>query len=98
MKRDRNGCAARGPSGRVPLADFQPRHPGGLHAYLRTAVYSVIIDYIRRAGRRPAGVELDERLASQLPSPHDEAVANEDRHIYETALQMLSDGDRDLIS
>jgi RNA polymerase sigma factor (sigma-70 family) len=79
------------------LGDFQPQHPGGLHAYLRAAVYSVIIDHIRRAGRRPSPVDLDERLASALPSPHEEAVANEDRKIFEMALQMLSDGDRDLI-
>jgi RNA polymerase sigma-70 factor (ECF subfamily) len=79
------------------LGTFRPQRTGSFHKYLRMAVMSQVLDEIRRAGRRPAGVELDHDLPSNLPSPYDIAVKGEDREIYEQALDTLSDDDRDLV-
>jgi RNA polymerase sigma factor (sigma-70 family) len=79
------------------LADFEPEHPGALHAYLRTSVAHRIVDELRRAHRRPPGVELDSDLLSALPSPYDSAASREDRRIFEAALLELRDDDRELV-
>jgi RNA polymerase sigma-70 factor (ECF subfamily) len=79
------------------LATFQPERPGALHAYLRTAVLHRIFDELRQARRVPAGIGLDDDLASTLPSPYELAVKQEDREIFEAALAELRDEDRELI-
>ncbi len=78
------------------VATFRPEGPGKFHAYLRQAVMSHIIDEIRRAVRRPL-VELDGDLSSGLPSPYELAVSQEDREMYESCLQELSEDDRELV-
>jgi RNA polymerase sigma-70 factor (ECF subfamily) len=79
------------------LATFRPQRTGSFHKYLRMAVMSQVLDEIRRAGRRPVGVELDHELPSGLPSPYEIAVRSEDREFYEQALEQLSDDDRELV-
>lgn len=79
------------------LGTFRPQRTGSFHKYLRMAVMSQVLDEIRRAGRRPAGVELDHELPSGLPSPYELAVRQEDREVYEQALDQLSDDDRELV-
>jgi RNA polymerase sigma-70 factor (ECF subfamily) len=79
------------------IANFRPQRPGGFHALLRTAVRCEIIDKIRAAGRRPLGVELEDDLPSALPSPYELALEQEDRDIYEEALEQLSEDDRELV-
>lgn len=79
------------------LGTFEPERPGALHAYLRTAVLHRILDEVRRAHRAPPGVELEDNLASALPSPYEIAIRQEDRDIFERALSELRDEDRELI-
>ena len=79
------------------LATFQPERPGALHGYLRKAVLNRILDQLRAARRRPAGVELDDGLPSALPSPYELALKEEDRHLFESALDGLGDEDRELV-
>jgi RNA polymerase sigma-70 factor (ECF subfamily) len=79
------------------IATFRPERPGGFHCLLRTAVRCEIIDKIRAAARRPLNVEIEDGLPSELASPYESALAQEDRDIYEEALQLLSDDDRDLV-
>ena len=79
------------------LADFQPSHDGGLHAYLRTAVINRIRDEMRRARRRPQFTELAEDVPSLFPSPCDSAANNEAMGRYDAAFSELTEGERDLI-
>jgi RNA polymerase sigma factor (sigma-70 family) len=79
------------------LTTFQPERPGALHAYLRKAVLNRILDQLRSTRRGPIGVELDETLPSMLPSPYEMALKQEDREIFEWALDELRDEDRELI-
>jgi RNA polymerase sigma-70 factor (ECF subfamily) len=79
------------------LASFHPERPGSLHAYLRTSVLNRIYDELRQAHRRPQGVELDDDLASALPSPYESAVGRENLEIFEAALSELNEGDRELV-
>ena len=79
------------------LGTFEPERSGALHAYLRTAVLHRIFDELRRARRAPVGVELGDDLTTAEPSPYERAVAQEDREIFEAALQELRDEDRELI-
>ena len=79
------------------LPTFQPDRPGALHWYLRTAVLNRIRDELRKVGRRPPGVELDDNLASTVPSPYDVAAMDEDRAMFERALNDLREDDRELV-
>lgn len=79
------------------LETFEPERPGALHAYLRKAVLNRILDELRAARRGPSGVELDDSLPSIQPSPYEMAVKQEDREIFEAALEELREEDRELI-
>jgi RNA polymerase sigma-70 factor, ECF subfamily len=79
------------------LMTFQPERPGALHAYLRKTVLRRILDELRAARRGPAGVELDDSLPSVQPSPYELALKQEDREIFEAALEELREEDRELI-
>jgi DNA-directed RNA polymerase specialized sigma24 family protein len=62
-----------------------------------TAVMNRIRDELRRAHRRPPPAELDEELASDLPSPLLNAIGKETLAGYEAALDRLREEDRELI-
>lgn len=79
------------------LETFEPERPGALHAYLRRAVLNRILDELRSARRGPPGIELDEALPSHQPSPYEMAAKQEDREIFEAALEELRDEERELI-
>jgi len=79
------------------LSHFDANGGGALHRYLRTAVMNRIRDELRRAHRRPAAAELDEELASDLPSPLLKAIGKETLAGYEAALDRLREDDRELI-
>ena len=79
------------------LANFDPKGPGALHAYLRTAVMNRIRDELRRASRRPAPTELDEDLRSESASPLELAMGKEVLDRYEAALAELGEAERELI-
>lgn len=79
------------------LKTFEHRHEGALQAYLRQAVLNRIRDECRRAGRRPAIGELDERVVDAGMSPLEAAVGVETIGRYEAALQQLRPDDREVI-
>jgi RNA polymerase sigma-70 factor, ECF subfamily len=79
------------------LPTFQPDRPGAFHWYLRTAVLNRIRDELRKVNRRPHSVELDENLASAVPSPYDLTAMDEDHAMFERALNGLRDDDRELV-
>lgn len=79
------------------LDTFEYRHEGALQAYLRQAVMNRIRDECRRAGRRPAGGELDERTPDDHASPLEEVIGVQAVEQYEHALTRLSSDDREAI-
>jgi RNA polymerase sigma factor (sigma-70 family) len=60
-------------------------------------VHNRILDELRSARRSPPGVELDDSLPSRQPSPYEVAAKQEDREIFDAALEELRDDERELI-
>jgi RNA polymerase sigma-70 factor, ECF subfamily len=79
------------------LDTFEPRHVGAMQAYLRQSVINRIRDEVRRIGRHPTPAELPEDLASDLPSPLEEAVRSEAYDRYRAVLLQLSPRDREMV-
>ena len=79
------------------LDSFQPRHVGAMQAYLRQSVLNRIRDEVRRIGRHPASCELPDDMASEEPSPLEQAVKSEAVSKYYEGLATLSLRDRQLI-
>ena len=79
------------------LDTFEPRHVGAMQAYLRQSVINRIRDEVRRIGRHPTPVDLPEDLASEIPSPLEEAVRAEAYDRYRAVLVQLSPRDREMI-
>lgn len=79
------------------LDSFEPRHVGAMQAYLRQSVINRIRDEVRRIGRHPAPAELPQDLASELPSPLEEAVRVEAYERYRAVLVQLTPRDREII-
>jgi RNA polymerase sigma-70 factor (ECF subfamily) len=73
---------------------FEPRHEGALQAYLRQAVLNRIRDELRRAGRRPALVELGDGQPDPGASPLEHAMGREALDRYEAGLAGLREADR----
>ena len=79
------------------LDTFEPRHVGAMQAYLRQSVINRIRDEVRRIGRHPTPVDLPDDLASEIPSPLEEAVRAEAYDRYRAVLMQLSPRDREMI-
>jgi RNA polymerase sigma-70 factor (ECF subfamily) len=79
------------------LDTFEPRHVGAMQAYLRQSVINRIRDEVRRIGRHPTPVDLPEDLASEVPSPLEEAVRAEAYDRYRAVLAQLSPRDREMV-
>jgi RNA polymerase sigma-70 factor (ECF subfamily) len=79
------------------LDNFEPRHVGAMQAYLRQSVINRIRDEVRRIGRHPTPAELPEDLASEMPSPLEEAVRAEAYDRYRAVLVELSPRDREMV-
>lgn len=79
------------------IDSFEPRHEGALHAYLRQAILNRIRDEIRRVGRHPAAVPLDEHHPDRGASPLELAIGHQNVERYEAALQRLSSIHREAI-
>ena len=79
------------------LGTFEPNREGALQAYLRQAVMNGIRDAIRRAGRRPTAVPLDEAMPGHDLSPLEHAIGQDAAARYEAALAALKPGDREAI-
>jgi RNA polymerase sigma-70 factor, ECF subfamily len=79
------------------LQDFEPRHEGAFHAYLRQALLNKIRDQIRAVNRRPVGEPLAEDWPATDPSPLEEAIGQQALERYEAALARLRPEDREAI-
>lgn len=76
---------------------FEPRGVGALHAYLRQAVLNRVREELRRKGRTPARLDLDDVALESGDSPLDEAIGRETLDRYEAALARLRPADREAV-
>lgn len=76
---------------------FESRHEGALQAYLRQAVVNRIRDEVRRAGRAPATMELEEDQRDRGASPLELAIGREAVERYEVALARLRPEEREAV-
>ena len=79
------------------IGEFEPRHEGAFHGYLRQALINRVRDEIRRANRHAPPQPLDPAKASTDPSPLEEAIGRETLERYEAALLRLKPTDREAI-
>ena len=82
---------------------FDPRGPGALHAYLRQAVMNRVRDELRRRGRQPATLTLDDTgVGDSLSieggeSPLAHAIGRENLDRYQRALSSLRPEEREAV-
>lgn len=76
---------------------FEPRHVGAMQAYLKQSVINRIRDEVRRIGRHPHPVELNDEHASDETSPLEVAIQAEAYDRYRQALKELGPKDRELV-
>ena len=79
------------------LDTFEPRHVGAMQAYLRQSVMNRIRDEVRRITRHATPAELPDDLASEVPSPLEEAVRSEAYERYRAVLVQLRSRDRQMV-
>lgn len=79
------------------IDQFEPRHEGAFHGYLRQALLNRVRDEIRSAHRRGPAEALDTARPGSEPSPLEEAIGQEALERYEAALARLKPDDRDAL-
>jgi RNA polymerase sigma-70 factor (ECF subfamily) len=79
------------------IGEFEPRHEGALHAYLRRAVMNRIRDEIRKRQSRGEPAALDSQVVDRDPSPLEQAIGQQAVERYERALGRLRDEERDVL-
>lgn len=79
------------------LDGIEVRGPGGFQAYVRRAVLNRIRDQIRWARRRPGPDGVPEDLEDRTPSPLEMAIGGELLGRYESALDALSEAERQVL-
>ncbi len=79
------------------IENFEPRRVGALQAYLRNAVLNRLRDELRRKGREPDSVNLDNIDVEAADSPLEAAIGRERVDAYEQALERLKPEEREAI-
>lgn len=79
------------------IGEFEPRHEGAFHAYLRQALLNRVRDEVRHAHLRSPAEPLDTARPSSDPSPLEEAIGQEALERYEAALGRLRPADQGAI-
>jgi RNA polymerase sigma factor (sigma-70 family) len=85
------------------LGVFDPRGPGALHAYLRQAVMNKLRDELRRRGRQPETLTLDDPAGGEAlgieggESPLTQAIGRENVERYQRALATLKPEEREAV-
>lgn len=78
------------------IEDFEPRRVGALQAYLRQAILNRVREELRRKGRQPDAISLDE-MVDAGESPLEQAIGREAVESYEQALARLRPEEREAI-
>ena len=76
------------------VKEFESRHPGAFRAYLWRVLQNEIRDEIRRKGRRPATMQLDENRLDEERGGRTANVDPETLVAYQQALETLEPEDR----
>jgi len=76
---------------------FEPRHVGGMQAFLRRTVTNRICDELRRLSRRPQPLTLVDEHPCDSMSPQEAAIQAETYQRYREALPRLRAKDRALV-
>jgi RNA polymerase sigma-70 factor (ECF subfamily) len=80
------------------IEDFDVRGVGALQAYLRQAVLNRVRDELRRKGRAPERMDVDElELEAAEGSPLEEAIGREAVERYQAALTRLRPSEREVV-
>jgi len=79
------------------IEEFESRREGAFLAYLRSILMNLIRDEARRVSRGPGREELGEDLASTHPSPLEDTVGRDAMERYDTALNRLSEQQREAV-
>ncbi|CAN5891358.1 N/A [soil metagenome] len=79
------------------LPAFSPQHHQAFAAYVCVALRNQVKDVLRRASRRPLGEPVGGDEPADDPSPLEQAVGHQTLQRYESALQRLSERDRELV-
>jgi RNA polymerase sigma factor (sigma-70 family) len=79
------------------IGEFEPRHEGAFHGYLRQALLNRVRDEIRRANRHAPPEPLDTAKPGSDPSPLEEAIGQEALERYEAALARLRPEEREAL-
>jgi len=79
------------------LDSFEPRGEGAFLAYLRQILLNKIRDQARRAKRRPQHEGLDDDLGAVSRSPLEEVIGRESLDRYESALNRLTETQRQAV-
>ena len=79
------------------IEGFEPRRVGALQAYLRNAVLNRLRDELRRQGRAPATMDIDEVDLEAADSPLEHAIGREAVEAYDQALRLLKPEEREAI-
>lgn len=79
------------------VSAFEAQHEGAFQAYVRQAVLNRIRDEIRRVGRKPGQIKLEEDHPEPGPSPLEETIGREAVEQYEKALARLKPEDREAV-
>jgi RNA polymerase sigma-70 factor, ECF subfamily len=79
------------------MEDFEPRNLGALQSYLRQAVLNRLRDELRRKGRAPHMVDLNDVRLESRDSPLEEAIGREALDRYEAGLARLRPDEREAI-
>ena len=79
------------------VGEFVPGGTGALQGYLRQAVMNRLRDEIRKKGRAPETVDIDELNLVGGSSPLEEAIGREAVERYERAMERLNPGEREAI-
>lgn len=79
------------------LDGFRSQQKGAFFAYLRQILLNTLRDEVRKAVRRPRGLEIEENVADRTPTPLEHALGREKLRIYEESLSRLTEEQQELI-
>jgi RNA polymerase sigma-70 factor (ECF subfamily) len=81
------------------LDRFEPKRRDALRAYLRKAIRNRVVDEVRRTGRRPRQVALDQADLAAEPglSPLERLLSREQDERFQKAIEKLGVDDRELV-
>lgn len=79
------------------LDDFESQRPGGFLAYLRTILLNLVREELRKSGRKPTSISMQESLPADQLSVVEQSIGAERLAAYERALSQLPELKRNAV-